>query len=180
MVLGQISPERENQMKKTLMCFALLGLPVGVVAGTADCGAPVQVVTNSILTAQEIAAVANTVLSDAQVAWPIVLSFIPATSQAQANAVFQTAMFVANKAVLTLEDAIQTAQALNQSNPDFTAAIQAVSDAVAQVIAVVNQFTQGGGGDAGTGAAPMPQNVSAAVSQLNADLATFKKIAKTK
>jgi hypothetical protein len=49
----------------------------------------------------------------------------------------QQAIFAANHAILALEDAEQAAVAANLSNPDFTAVLSQVSDAVGQVIAIV-------------------------------------------
>jgi hypothetical protein len=97
-------------------------------------------VNNAVTTAQQVEIVANTVISDAQIAWAVISPALPAATAAQAQADFAAGLFAAQKAVLVLADAIQGAQAVNTANPDFTAAMQAVTDAIGQIVAIVNNF----------------------------------------
>lgn len=103
------------------------------------CNQPV-VPTNVIAAAEVVAETATTVVSDAQVVWPIVLVTIPAAQQPSAQDAFNKAVFAANHAILALNDAIQVAIASNTPNPDFTAIIGQVSDAVAQIVSIVQNF----------------------------------------
>jgi hypothetical protein len=47
-----------------------------------------------------------------------------------------------NHAEQILNDAVLAAQAAQQSNPNFTTLMQAVGDALSQVIAIVDTYTQ--------------------------------------
>jgi hypothetical protein len=164
-------------MKTILARAALLALPFGALATLPACNPQTQQwITNATVTAQEVETTANTVLADAQVAWPVVYALIPAAQQAGAQQSFTTALKASNRAVLLLADAIAAAQAANQSNPDFTTAIQAVSDAIAQVIAIVNQFTQ----KPAPAVAAASGEASGTMDQLTNDLAIFKRVAHTK
>ena len=101
---------------------------------------PPVVPTNAIQAAQEAAQTAVVVVADAEVVWPIVYAAIPAANQAAAQTAYSECLFTANHAILTLNDAIAAAIAASTPNPNFTAAISALSDAVAQIVAIVEQF----------------------------------------
>jgi hypothetical protein len=171
-------------MKKIILGIALCATPVVVGATTVDCSGSIQnVVTSAVITAQEVVSVANTVVADAQVAWPIVYALIPASAQPAAQTAYNNAVLTANSAIMALADAIQAAQAVSQTDPNFTAAIQAVSNAIAQIIAIVNQYT-GTTPAVDGGAPPPPPSTSVAlgknipaVTQLNNDLVVFKRVA---
>jgi hypothetical protein len=93
--------------------------------------------TNAIAAAQTAIDMAQTIVSDAQAVWPVVYASLPAAQQASTQDAFNKAIFAANHAILALEDAEQAAVAANVSNPDFTAILSQVSDAVGQVITIV-------------------------------------------
>jgi hypothetical protein len=121
----------------TITLTAIVVLPPAALTG---CPAPAGTVTNAIATAQQAAQTAATVVADAQVVWPIVYAAIPADKQAAAQTAFNESLFTANHAILTLNDLIAAAIAANNPNPDFTAVIGQLSGAVAQVVAIVQQF----------------------------------------
>ena len=80
------------------------------------------------------------VLNIAEASWATIEPFLPANVQAQAQAAYSAAVVVVNKAIVALNDAVQAAIAAQGPAPDFTAVMQAVSDAIAQVVAIINQF----------------------------------------
>jgi hypothetical protein len=81
------------------------------------------------------------VLNDAQLAWNSIQPFLPAGTAATINAQFNNAVFAVNHALTALNDAIAVAVAAQNSNPNFTAIMATVTDAVAQVIAIIDQYT---------------------------------------
>jgi len=126
--------------RAALMLIAAVNVVgLSAVAVLPACAQPV-VPTNVIGVAQTVAQTATTVIDDAQAIWPVLLPLVPTANQAAASAAFDKAVFVANHAVLALNDLIQTAITANTPNPDFTAAISQVADAVAQVVAIVESF----------------------------------------
>ncbi len=128
-------------MRKTfasLTVVAALGL--GVLPG---CGSAwwQNITSNPIEAVQEFEAGINVAVSAAQLAWPAILPAISAGSQAQAQLQFSNALAAVNHAMQALNDGVNAAAAAEQSNPNFTALMQAVSDAVAQVVAIVDEYS---------------------------------------
>ena len=103
------------------------------------CNQPI-VPTNAIQAAEEVAQTAATVVADAEVVWPIVYATIPAVNQAAAQNAYNEGLFTVNHTILALNDAIAAAIAANTPNPNFTAVIAQLSQAVASIVAIVQQF----------------------------------------
>jgi hypothetical protein len=125
---------------RTLALCSVLGS--AVLTGTASlagCSQPV-VPTSAVAAAEAVAQTAAVVVSDAQVVWPVVYALIPAAQQPAAQAAFNAGLFAANHAILALNDAVQAAVAVNTPNPNFSALIAAISDAVSQVVSIVQNF----------------------------------------
>lgn len=124
-----------------LLAFVAIVTTISILppAATIGCNQPV-VPTNAIATAEEAAQTAAVVVADAQVVWPIVYAVIPAANQAAAQTAFNEGLFTANHAILALDDAISAAIAANTPNPDFTAVISQLSDAVGQIVQIVQSF----------------------------------------
>jgi hypothetical protein len=80
------------------------------------------------------------VLNVAEATWAIVYPLLPANVQPQALADYNKAVITANAAINTLNDAVQVAVAAQGTPPDFTALEQAISDAVQQIITVINTY----------------------------------------
>jgi hypothetical protein len=99
---------------------------------------------------------AQVVLSDAQVAWTLVQPFLPAANAAQINQQFQNAVAAVNHALVALNDGVQAAVEAQQSNPNFSALMSAVTDAIAQVLAIVHEYTQPTPAPVADGGAPAP------------------------
>ena len=158
-------------MKKFLFIRATF-VAIVLAVTTACSPTTTSTVTNAVNIAQQVDTAAQTVLSGAEIAWPLIVQFIAPAGQAAATAAFSAATLVANKSLLALSDAIAAAQAANQTNPDFSAAIAAVTDAVSQVIAIVNQFKTQSPASAAPG---MLSNYDP-----NADLAVLKRVAHVK
>jgi len=148
---------------------ALLALALTCSVLLAGCAQPV-VPTNVIGAAEDVAQTAQVVISDAQAVWPVIYASIPAANQAAAQAAFNQAVFAANHADLALDDAISVAIAADSTNPDLTAVISSVSDAVAQIIAIVQTFQ---------GATPTPavQAGSSAIADMVGAAARLKALA---
>jgi hypothetical protein len=89
-------------------------------------------------------------LNDAQVAWTVIQPYLPAASLAQITTQYQNAVFAVNHALTVLNDAVNAAIAAQQPTPDFTALMAAVTDAIAQVLAIIQQYSSGApSGDGG-------------------------------
>jgi hypothetical protein len=95
-------------------------------------------------------------LNEAAVAWSVVLPFIPAPSVAQITQQYQNAVFAVNHAMALLNDAVNAAIAAQQSNPDFTALMAAVTDAISQVLAIIQQYSSSAPQTVDGGVAPAP------------------------
>ena len=129
-------------MRKTILAAAL-AVAVPVLGGaTVACNStwwqnfqndPVQQV-------QSFEQGVQVVLNDAQVAWTIVQPFLPAASAAQITQQYNNAVYAVNGALQVLNDAVAAAIAAQQPNPDFTALMTAVTNAVSTVIAIVAQY----------------------------------------
>ena len=127
------------RVRHLVIALALAVVPPAAGAAMIGCNPPV-VPTNAIAAAEVVAETAATIVADAQAVWPIVLAAIPAAQQPAAQDAFNKAVFAANHAILVLDDAIQVAIAANTPNPDFTAIISQVADAVAQIVSIVQSF----------------------------------------
>lgn len=82
----------------------------------------------------------HTALASAQVAWSFVQPFLPAASAAAITQQYENAVFAVTHALTVLDDGVTAALAAQQTNPDFTALTAAVTNAVAQVIAIIDQY----------------------------------------
>jgi hypothetical protein len=121
-------------MKKSLAVLAVVGS-----LSLTGCSWWNGVTNDPITSVQTFEQSVEVVMNDAQVAWQIVQPFLPAAQAASLNAKFQTAVLAVNHALSALNDAVQTAQDIKKSNPDFSGAIKAVSDAVQQVLAIIDE-----------------------------------------
>ncbi len=138
-------------MRKTFASFTLvaaLGLGAAALPGCNSAWWQ-NITSNPVEAVQEFEAGINVAVSAAQLAWPAILQAIPAANQAQAQQQFTNALSSVNHAMQLLNDGVNAAVAAQTSNPNFTALMQAVSDAVAQVVAIVDTYT-------GTQPAPAP------------------------
>jgi hypothetical protein len=81
------------------------------------------------------------VLSDAQIAWGIAQPFIPASSLQTVTTQYNNAVFAVNHAISVLNDAVTVAVNAQNATPSFTALMAAVTDAVTNVLAIIDQYT---------------------------------------
>jgi hypothetical protein len=124
------------------MSLTLSALVMPAVVGAQLSGCTQPAVPTSVISQAEVAAqTATTVVADAQAAWPIVKALLPPADQAPAQDAFDKTVFTANHAILVLNDAIGAAIAANNPTPDLSKLLSALSDAVAQVLEVVKEFT---------------------------------------
>lgn len=138
---GSYNRSMENHMKKNYFALALFAL-MTVLPGCAtlqnwwD-----QFKSNPVEYVQSFEQGVQVAVSDATIAFQIVVQYLPASTAVQAQADFNKAVISVNHALSALSDAVQAAMEAQQPNPDFTALIAAVTDAVQQVIAIVNQYS---------------------------------------
>lgn len=79
-------------------------------------------------------------LNDAAIAWSVVQPFLPAASAAQITQQYTNAVFAVNHSLQVLSDAVTAAVAAQTPNPDFSTLMTAVTDAVSQVLAIIQQY----------------------------------------
>jgi hypothetical protein len=118
-------------------------------------------------------------LNDAAIAWAVVQPFLPPANLAAITQQYENAVFAVNHALVALNDAVTAAIAAQQPNPDFSALMAAVSDAVAQVLAIIQQYSSNAPIDGGAPPAPTPAGVAAkptnpALYEAQAQLAKLK------
>lgn len=113
------------------------------------------------------------VLSDAQIAWVVVQPMLPAANAAQITTQYNNAVFAVNHALTALNDAVNAAAAAKQPNPDFSKLMVAVTDAVGQVLAIIDQYKTSTAPSAGT-AVKAPVSIPA-LDEAHAGLDNIKK-----
>jgi hypothetical protein len=136
-----------------------------------------QFESNPVAEVQSFEQGVQIVLNDAQLAWTIVQPYLPPATAAAINAQFVKAVADVNHALSVLNDAVQVAVAAQTSNPDFSTMMAAVTDAIAQVLAIIDQYTNlpivmdgGAAVAANNGKAPM----SPMLADAHAGLASLK------
>jgi hypothetical protein len=82
----------------------------------------------------------QTTLSTAEAVWADVTPFLPADVLAKAQPIYNDAVVTVNDSLAALNDALTAAAAAGTPNPDFSTLIKAVEDAVAKVIAIIDQY----------------------------------------
>lgn len=127
-------------MRKTFVMFSLIA-GLGVAAPACNSAWWQQITSNPVESVQEFEAAIGIAVSAAQLAWPAILPAIPAANQAAANTQFMNALASVNHAEQLLNDGVNAAVAAETSNPNFTALMQAVSDAVSQVTAIIDLYS---------------------------------------
>jgi hypothetical protein len=150
----------EKHMKKLPFVLALLAILFSVPGCAAVTAWWDQFKSNPVEQVQVFEQGVSVAVSDAQVAFGVVKQFLPASTQVQAQTDFDNAIISVNHAMQALNDAVQAAVDAQTPNPDFTALITAVSDAVAQVVAIIDQYKA---------APPAPAAATAAFGQRPAD-----------
>lgn len=122
--------------------FVALGLAVALTVVPSGCGNTwwANFQNDPVAQVQAFEQSAHIALSLADGAWNTVKGFLPPTTLAEAQPKYDLAVVAVNKALLVLNDAVQVDVEAKNPNPDYSKLIQAVSDAVAQVAAVVNEF----------------------------------------
>jgi hypothetical protein len=142
----------ENYMKKLLLILMLIST-----LGVTGCAALTSWWNNfkqdPVAQVQVFEQGVSVAISDATIAFQVIKNYLPANVQVQAQTDFDNAVVSVNHAMSALNDAVQAAVAAGTASPDFTALITDVTNAVAQVIAIVDQYTS---------APPAPPSATAA------------------
>jgi hypothetical protein len=115
-----------------------------IVLSVTSCGAwwqqfksdPLAVITTFIQRAE-------IVLQTAETIFQTILPLIPAAQQATVQVDFQKADLAAKDSLSALQDAEQTAADVQQNPPDFSKAEADVTNAIGQVIAIIDEFKTG-------------------------------------
>lgn len=118
----------------------------------------------------------QTALSDADVVWQSVKMYLPADLRVKAQGRYDQAVFAVNRALQLLNDGVQAAVEAQQASPDFSKLIQAVSDAVAQVVALINELKATPPPATLEFGVPPKPAVLAGMDDLNAAVATMNKV----
>jgi leucyl aminopeptidase (aminopeptidase T) len=128
--------------KPTLYALALMA-SIPVLGATVSCNSAwwKNFESNPVAEVQSFEQGVQVVLNDAQLAWTIVQPYLPPATAAAINLQFNNAVFAVNHALVALNDAVQAAVAAQNPNPDFSAMMASVTDAIAQVIAIIDQYT---------------------------------------
>jgi hypothetical protein len=131
-------------MKKVKL-FAVMCL-LSVVTVSAGCAATTawweNFEANPVAQVQTFEQGVQVTLSGATIAFTVLLPKLPAADQAAATTDFNNAVVSVNHALQALNDAVTAAVDAKQANPNFAGAIAAATDAVNQVIAIVDQYTK--------------------------------------
>lgn len=162
-------------MRKSLASFALLGTIGVAAAALPGCNSswwqnfqndPVEQV-QSFETSVQVG------LNAAQLAWPAILAALPPANQAAANTQFVNGIAAVNHGLQALNDAVAADVAAQGPTPNFVSLMQAVSDAMGQIIAIVDLYN-GSAPPAGDAGAPSVGKAPAAAPSI-ADLrASYK------
>jgi hypothetical protein len=166
-----------NKSKKlpALILVATLAFPAAT--GCASASAWWQnFLNNPAAQVQTFEQAAQVALSIAEQSWTSIALFLPASVLATAQPVYNKAVVAVNAALNALNDAVQVAINAHATAPDFSALIQAVTDAVAQVVTVIDQFKASTAATASVSAPPPPVGLV----ELDAAVATMKRIGGTK
>jgi len=121
-------------LPRILIAAAVVLSPVAVGAALVGCTGtvtPVQV-------AQTVEQSAQIAVAAATSAWNFILPSLPAASQAAANAKFQKSLVAVTDGLATLNDAVVAFQNATGPAPNWGMLISTLSDAVGNVLAIVN------------------------------------------
>jgi hypothetical protein len=126
-------------MKKFVLVTSLSAV---LAFGTVGCSSPwwQQITSNPAAAVQQFEAAAQVAIDGAQIAWATLKPLLPPATAQAIDGQFLKAVSSVNHALQVLNDAVAAAEAAKQANPDFMTLMQAVSDAVGQVIAIVQTY----------------------------------------
>lgn len=85
----------------------------------------------------------TTFIQTAEAVFNAAITLVPADQQAAVEQDFATGVAAVQHAVQALKDAENAAIAAEQPNPDFTALVNSVVDAITQVENIINEFKTG-------------------------------------
>jgi enamine deaminase RidA (YjgF/YER057c/UK114 family) len=142
---------------KKIVVVSSLALALGF-GGTLGCSAAStwwqNFQSNPVAQVQSFESTVQIGLNSAQVAWTFLQPYLPPAQAAQINQTFENVVATVNHSLTLLNDAVSAAIAAQQPNPNFSALMQAVSDAFNQVLAIIAQYTTQPTADGGAPPAP--------------------------
>ncbi len=128
-------------MNRIGSALLVLALSVGAIAttGSIELGCTAAQWANFVTLATQFATYVLTFLTGAKGAWALILPLL-GTDAPAADKAFQKALVTAADAVAALQDAIKVATLAQQPSPDLIALMDAVKDAISNVMVIVNQY----------------------------------------
>ena len=126
------------KLKPLLFALALATLPVAVSSCSSAWWQNIQ--NNPAAAVDAFEKDVNIGLGIADITWNSIKVYLPADQAVKAQLRYDQAVFAVNKSLVVLNDAVQAAVDAKTPNPDFTKLIADVSDALSQVIAIIDEF----------------------------------------
>jgi hypothetical protein len=80
------------------------------------------------------------VLNTAQAAWSVIQPLLPSSAVVAVTQQYENAVVAVNHAIQILNDAVTAALAAETPNPSFAVLMSAVTDAISQVLAIIDQY----------------------------------------
>jgi hypothetical protein len=137
------------------MKLSLIAAAIILSITTTSCSAAQKWFDNPVDKVQVFEQAADVAVDGAKLAFAAILPNIPADKQAQAITQFNNALAAVTHAEQALLDAANAAAEAQQPKPDFSVVMKDVTDAVNQVLAIVDQYKSSGkGGKIGGGKSP--------------------------
>ena len=131
-------------MKKRFLAPLLAAVLAGSAVGLAGCATVSawwqNFQSDPVARVQAFEQSVQVVMSIVNAAWTTLGAILPANVLAQATPKYTAAVVIVNDALVALNDAVAAAVAAGTDNPDFTVIMQSISDAIARVVAIVQQF----------------------------------------
>lgn len=140
--------------------LAALLIVIGTVLCTSGCGSSLPPFVQAALVFETGTQIA---VSTAQEVWPGIVTLLPVAQQGAANTAFQDAVVSTNDADAALNDVVIIDEQANSPTPNLATLTQAVSDALDQLLNVVNQFK---GDNPPSGLAKLTLQIASAKKQL--------------
>ena len=126
------------KLKSLVLALVLAATPVAVAGCNSAWWQNIQ--NNPVAAVDAFEKDVNIGLSIAAISWNSIKVYLPADQAVKAQLRYDQAVFAVNKSLALLNDGVQAAVDAKNPNPDFTKLIADVSDALAQVIAIIDEF----------------------------------------
>lgn len=126
-------------MRKSISLFVTLAALVGLIPGCNSAWWQ-DFVNNPGEQVTSFEATVQVGVNAAELAWPTILQAIPPANQAAAQQQFTNALAAINTAEQVLNNAVNAAVAAQTPNPNFMALMQDVTNAVNEIISIIDLY----------------------------------------